>query len=95
MCRCYQLLHKIQSARQESTKSSQTGLNIVHISGCIGGSFSLIFVYPLDFARTRIGDIGKPQVEDNSMVDCTEILENMDSRTSFKNHIYHESNKGN
>jgi solute carrier family 25 (adenine nucleotide translocator) protein 4/5/6/31 len=30
------------------------------LSGGIAGSFSLIFVYPLDFARTRLGaDIGK------------------------------------
>ena len=30
------------------------------LSGGVAGSFSLIFVYPLDFARTRLGaDIGK------------------------------------
>ena len=30
------------------------------LSGGLAGSFSLIFVYPLDFARTRLGaDIGK------------------------------------
>ena len=30
------------------------------LSGGIAGSFSLIFVYPLDFARTRLGaDVGK------------------------------------
>lgn len=32
------------------------------LSGGIAGSFSLIFVYPLDFARTRLGaDIGKSE----------------------------------
>jgi solute carrier family 25 (adenine nucleotide translocator) protein 4/5/6/31 len=30
------------------------------LSGGVAGSFSLIFVYPLDFARTRLGaDIGR------------------------------------
>lgn len=30
------------------------------LSGGIAGCFSLVFVYPLDFARTRLGaDIGK------------------------------------
>ena len=30
------------------------------LSGGLAGSFSLIFVYPLDFARTRLGaDIGR------------------------------------
>lgn len=32
------------------------------LSGGIAGSFSLIFVYPLDFARTRLGaDIGRAE----------------------------------
>lgn len=34
------------------------------LSGGLAGSFSLIFVYPLDFARTRLGaDIGKSETE--------------------------------
>jgi len=43
------------------------------LSGGIAGSFSLIFVYPLDFARTRLGaDIGKAANERqfNGLVDC-------------------------
>lgn len=34
------------------------------LSGGLAGSFSLIFVYPLDFARTRLGaDIGRAESE--------------------------------
>lgn len=34
------------------------------LSGGLAGSFSLIFVYPLDFARTRLGaDIGRAEGE--------------------------------
>lgn len=43
------------------------------LSGGIAGSFSLIFVYPLDFARTRLGaDIGKSEAERqfNGLIDC-------------------------
>ncbi len=43
------------------------------LSGGIAGSFSLIFVYPLDFARTRLGaDIGKSANERqfNGLFDC-------------------------
>lgn len=43
------------------------------LSGGIAGSFSLIFVYPLDFARTRLGaDIGKSASERqfNGLFDC-------------------------
>jgi solute carrier family 25 (adenine nucleotide translocator) protein 4/5/6/31 len=43
------------------------------LSGGIAGSFSLIFVYPLDFARTRLGaDIGKEAGERqfNGLFDC-------------------------
>ena len=43
------------------------------LSGGIAGCFSLIFVYPLDFARTRLGaDIGKAAGERqfNGLVDC-------------------------
>lgn len=43
------------------------------LSGGIAGSFSLIFVYPLDFARTRLGaDIGKSEAERqfNGLFDC-------------------------
>jgi solute carrier family 25 (adenine nucleotide translocator) protein 4/5/6/31 len=43
------------------------------LSGGIAGSFSLIFVYPLDFARTRLGaDIGKSAAERqfNGLGDC-------------------------
>ena len=43
------------------------------LSGGIAGSFSLIFVYPLDFARTRLGaDIGKEahQRQFNGLIDC-------------------------
>lgn len=43
------------------------------MSGGIAGSFSLIFVYPLDFARTRLGaDIGKSEGERqfNGLFDC-------------------------
>jgi len=43
------------------------------LSGGIAGSFSLIFVYPLDFARTRLGaDIGKSHNERQftGLVDC-------------------------
>lgn len=43
------------------------------LSGGIAGSFSLIFVYPLDFARTRLGaDIGKSAQERqfNGLFDC-------------------------
>ncbi len=43
------------------------------LSGGIAGSFSLIFVYPLDFARTRLGaDIGKSehQRQFKGLFDC-------------------------
>jgi solute carrier family 25 (adenine nucleotide translocator) protein 4/5/6/31 len=43
------------------------------LSGGIAGSFSLVFVYPLDFARTRLGaDIGKSEAERqfNGLFDC-------------------------
>lgn len=43
------------------------------LSGGIAGSFSLVFVYPLDFARTRLGaDIGKEagEREFNGLWDC-------------------------
>lgn len=43
------------------------------LSGGIAGSFSLIFVYPLDFARTRLAaDIGKSEAEREfgGLVDC-------------------------
>ena len=43
------------------------------LSGGLAGSFSLIFVYPLDFARTRLGaDIGKSENERqfNGLFDC-------------------------
>ena len=43
------------------------------LSGGIAGSFSLIFVYPLDFARTRLGaDIGKSAADRqfNGLFDC-------------------------
>jgi solute carrier family 25 (adenine nucleotide translocator) protein 4/5/6/31 len=43
------------------------------LSGGIAGSFSLIFVYPLDFARTRLGaDIGKSASDRqfNGLGDC-------------------------
>lgn len=43
------------------------------LSGGIAGSFSLLFVYPLDFARTRLGaDIGKGEAERefNGLIDC-------------------------
>lgn len=43
------------------------------LSGGIAGSFSLIFVYPLDFARTRLGaDIGKGPNERQftGLLDC-------------------------
>ena len=43
------------------------------LSGGIAGSFSLIFVYPLDFARTRLGaDVGKAAHERqfNGLIDC-------------------------
>jgi solute carrier family 25 (adenine nucleotide translocator) protein 4/5/6/31 len=43
------------------------------LSGGIAGSFSLIFVYPLDFARTRLGaDVGKLANERqfNGLFDC-------------------------
>lgn len=43
------------------------------LSGGIAGSFSLIFVYPLDFARTRLGaDVGKSASERqfNGLMDC-------------------------
>ena len=43
------------------------------VSGGIAGSFSLIFVYPLDFARTRLGaDVGKSAAERqfNGLFDC-------------------------
>ena len=43
------------------------------LSGGIAGSFSLIFVYPLDFARTRLGaDVGKEAHERqfNGLIDC-------------------------
>lgn len=34
------------------------------LSGGLAGSFSLIFVYPLDFARTRLGaDVGRAEHE--------------------------------
>lgn len=43
------------------------------LSGGLAGSFSLIFVYPLDFARTRLGaDIGKAAGERqfSGLFDC-------------------------
>ena len=43
------------------------------LSGGIAGSFSLLFVYPLDFARTRLGaDIGREAGERqfNGLWDC-------------------------
>lgn len=34
------------------------------LAGGLAGSFGLIFVYPLDFARTRLGaDIGRSEAE--------------------------------
>ncbi len=42
-----------------NTQKSQYFLRSL-LSGGLAGSFSLIFVYPLDFARTRLGaDVGK------------------------------------
>lgn len=43
------------------------------LSGGLAGSFSLIFVYPLDFARTRLGaDVGKSAGDRqfNGLMDC-------------------------
>lgn len=43
------------------------------LSGGLAGSFSLIFVYPLDFARTRLGaDVGKAAGERqfSGLFDC-------------------------
>jgi solute carrier family 25 (adenine nucleotide translocator) protein 4/5/6/31 len=43
------------------------------LSGGVAGSFSLIFVYPLDFARTRLGaDIGRASNERQftGLIDC-------------------------
>lgn len=43
------------------------------LSGGVAGSFSLIFVYPLDFARTRLGaDLGRAEGDRqfNGLVDC-------------------------
>jgi solute carrier family 25 (mitochondrial adenine nucleotide translocator), member 4/5/6/31 len=43
------------------------------LSGGLAGSFSLIFVYPLDFARTRLGaDVGKNAGDRqfNGLFDC-------------------------
>jgi solute carrier family 25 (adenine nucleotide translocator) protein 4/5/6/31 len=43
------------------------------ISGGIAGSIGLLFVYPLDFSRTRLGvDVGKAagDREFNGLMDC-------------------------
>ena len=51
------------------------------LSGGIAGAFSLIFVYPLDFARTRLGvDIGKDQTQRQftGLIDCCKKIAKSD-----------------
>jgi len=58
------------------------------LSGGIAGSFSLIFVYPLDFARTRLGaDIGKSAAERefNGLIDCCAKIFKKDGVTGLYN----------
>ena len=41
------------------------------LSGGAAGAASLCFVYPLDFARTRLAaDVGKENRQFNGLVDC-------------------------
>ena len=65
----YQIFLKGVDPKVEKAKYFSRSL----LSGGIAGSFSLIFVYPLDFARTRLGaDIGKSEAERefNGLIDC-------------------------
>jgi solute carrier family 25 (adenine nucleotide translocator) protein 4/5/6/31 len=56
----YQIFLKGVDVKKEKAKYLAMSL----LSGGIAGSFSLLFVYPLDFARTRLGaDIGKSGAE--------------------------------
>ena len=58
------------------------------LSGGIAGSFSLIFVYPLDFARTRLGaDIGKSEAQRqfNGLIDCCRKIARKDGITGLYN----------
>ena len=57
-------LYQIFLKGLDSKKDRARYLAMSLLSGGIAGSFSLIFVYPLDFARTRLGaDIGKSEAE--------------------------------
>lgn len=65
----YQIFLKGVDPNVEKAKYMSMSL----LSGGIAGSFSLLFVYPLDFARTRLGaDIGKGAGERqfNGLWDC-------------------------
>lgn len=65
----YQIFLKGVDPNVEKVKYMSMSL----LSGGIAGSFSLLFVYPLDFARTRLGaDIGKSAGERqfNGLWDC-------------------------
>ena len=56
----YQIFLKGVDVKKDKAKYLAMSL----LSGGIAGSFSLLFVYPLDFARTRLGaDIGKSEAE--------------------------------
>ena len=58
------------------------------LSGGLAGSFSLLFVYPLDFARTRLGaDIGKSEAERefNGLIDCCAKIFRKDGITGLYN----------
>lgn len=61
----------LQGVSAETQKTKYFLMSL--LSGGLAGSFSLIFVYPLDFARTRLGaDIGKAAGERqfSGLFDC-------------------------
>lgn len=50
--------HLLKGVDPKTQKGRYFGMSL--LSGGLAGTFSLIFVYPLDFARTRMGvDLGK------------------------------------
>lgn len=61
----------LKGVDRNTEKGKYFGMSL--LSGGIAGSFSLLFVYPLDFARTRLGaDIGKGPAERefHGLIDC-------------------------
>ena len=80
----YQIFLKGIDSKKDKTQYFLRSL----LSGGIAGSFSLIFVYPLDFARTRLGaDIGKSAAERefNGLIDCCAKIFKKDGVTGLYN----------